>query len=217
MTLDAYATLDQFRLYSHLDPADGSDDADDLRELALEAASRAIDKACQRDFRPSGVASARIFTATPSSGSAYAMSPYPYSWITHYDCAIDDTDDTTVTINFDATGNGDYTDAETGFRLAPYNAPAHDRPYDRIIFDRGVYPPMYPEAVEVTASWGWTATPNAIVNATLLQASRFWHRLDSPFGISGSPEMQGELRLFDRLDVDVLIMTRPYKKLWGAV
>ena len=217
MTLDAYASLEQFKLFLKL-PDTEPQDVDDIRELALEAASRAIDKACMRSFQPAGTTqAARVFTATPSSGSVYSMSPFPYSWITHYECAIDDTVDTTATVAFDATGNGSYTIAETGFRLTPTNNPGKDRPYDRLIFDRGVYPPMYPEAVQVTAIWGWDATPNAIVHATLLQASRFWHRIDAPFGIAGSMDMGSELRLFSRVDPDVEVMVRAYKKLWGAV
>lgn len=218
MTLDAYASLEQLKVYLRL-PDSEPEDVDDIRELALEAASRAIDKACSRSFRPAGtVQAARVFTATPSSGAVYAsMSPYPYSWITHYEVAIDDTVDTTATVKFDSTGNGDYTISETGFRLAPANNPDKGLPYDRLIFDRGVYPPMYPEAVQVTAIWDWDATPNTIVKATLLQASRFWHRIDAPFGIAGSLELQSEMRLLDRLDPDVALMVRSYKKLWGAV
>jgi len=218
VTLDAYASLEQFKLFLKLPDTDPQD-VDDIRELALEAASRAIDKACMRSFRPAGSAqTARVFTATPSSGAVYAsMSPFPYSWITHYEVAIDDTTDTGATVKFDSTGNGDYTIAETGFRLAPANNPDRGMPYDRLIFDRGIYPPMYPEAVQVTAIWDWDATPNTIVNATLLQASRFWARIDAPFGVAGSPEMGNELRLLQRLDVDVALMVQPYKKIWGAV
>ena len=216
MTLDAYATLDEFKLFLKLPDLD-PEDVDDIRELALEAASRAIDKAASRDFRPAGLTqTARVFTATPSSGSVYSMSPFPYSWITHYEVAIDDTLDTAATVAFDSSGNGDYTIAETGFRLVPANNPDKDRPYDRVLFDRGIYPPMYPEAVQVTAKWGWTATPNTIVNATLLQASRFWHRIDAPFGIAGSADMGSELRLLSRVDPDVAVMVQSFKKMWGA-
>lgn len=62
---------------------------------------------------------------------------------------------------------------------------------------------------------GEGSTPSAIVNACLLQASRFWSRRSSPFGVAGSPEFGNELRLLNRLDPDVEVMLGPYA--WHGV
>ena len=44
--------------------------------------------------------------------------------------------------------------------------------------------------------------PDAVKDACLIQAARFFSRRTSPHGIAGSPE-SGELRLLNSLDVDV--------------
>ena len=88
-----------------------------------------------------------------------------------------------------------------------------------LLLDVGVTPTIYgynAEGVEVTAKWGWTATPPAVVNANLILASRFLKRRDSPFGMAGSPEMGNELRLLSKLDPDVAVMLAHYKLFWGA-
>jgi hypothetical protein len=37
--------------------------------------------------------------------------------------------------------------------------------------------------VQIAGVWGYTATPNAIIEANLLLASRLWHRAGSPLGV----------------------------------
>lgn len=48
--------------------------------------------------------------------------------------------------------------------------------------------------------------PAPVKYACMLQASRWFKRKDAPFGISGSPEMQGEMRLLAKLDPDVEVL-----------
>ena len=61
--------------------------------------------------------------------------------------------------------------------------------------------------VAVTAKWGYAAVvPDAVKLACLLQASRWFARRNSPYGIAGSPEMGSELRLLAKLDADVAVM-----------
>jgi hypothetical protein len=64
--------------------------------------------------------------------------------------------------------------------------------------------------VKVTALWGWTAVPVAVKQATLLQASRFFSRRHSPYGVAGSPELGSEIRLLARVDPDVGVSLRDY-------
>jgi hypothetical protein len=52
--------------------------------------------------------------------------------------------------------------------------------------------------------------------ATKIQASRLFVRRQSPFGIAGSPEI-GTVRLGSRLDPDVEVLLRPFRKVsWMA-
>jgi hypothetical protein len=71
--------------------------------------------------------------------------------------------------------------------------------------------------VRVTGLFGWAAIPDAIKLATMIQASRLFARRHAPFGILGSPETGGELRLLERLDADLMTSVRPYVRMWGAV
>jgi hypothetical protein len=71
--------------------------------------------------------------------------------------------------------------------------------------------------VKVTATFGWTAVPDAVKLACLIQASRLFARRHSPFGILGSPETGGELRLLERLDADLVVSVRPFQRVWGCV
>lgn len=209
---DAYATMAAFRTYVRNSATTDATDPDTTAELvALEAAARAIDRECGRQFKVAGSATARVFNV---SRAAAGESIFP-----RYGAEIDDVMDTTgMLVKFDATGNGSYTSTTTAYRVAPTNAAAFSMPYRMILFDIGVIPPIYAfnaEGVQVTAKWGWTAIPSAIVNANLLQAARFLKRRDSPFGIAGSPEMGNEIRLLAKLDPDVAVMLGDYKLDWG--
>jgi hypothetical protein len=50
--------------------------------------------------------------------------------------------------------------------------------------------------------------------ATLIQATRLFARKQSPFGIAGAPDM-GVVRLSSRLDADVEVLARPFRKMFG--
>lgn len=59
--------------------------------------------------------------------------------------------------------------------------------------------------------------PEAVKMATMIQASRLYHRRDTPYGVAGSPEMGNELRLLSRLDPDVQLLLSTERNWWGAV
>lgn len=208
---DAYATMATFRTFVRNAATTDATDADTADELlALEAAARAIDTYCNRTFRVAGItATARIFTPRRSRDR------WPY-W-ERVVCPIDDVfDDTGMVVKFDTTGNGDFGDAITTYRLGPFNADAHDLPFTELVFDYGTAVPLLAKSVEVTALWGWDAIPSPVAMANLLQASRFLKRRDAPFGVAGSPEMGSEIRLLARLDPDVAVSLNGYRRLWGA-
>jgi hypothetical protein len=111
----------------------------------------------------------------------------------------------------------DTATAVTTFVKEPRNASQKGRPWTRIRFtaDSEDLPTTHPHEVNVTTQWGWTAFPDAVVHATLLQGSRFFVRRSSPFGVAGSPDMGNELRLLSKLDPDVMVSLRDYVRARG--
>lgn len=66
--------------------------------------------------------------------------------------------------------------------------------------------------VRVSGVYGWPAVPAAVKQATILQASRLFTRLDSPLGVAGFGDM-GIMRVSFRGDPDVAMLLAPYRKL----
>ncbi|HEY9418037.1 MAG TPA: phage gp6-like head-tail connector protein [Pseudonocardia sp.] len=160
------------------------DTVDDVEAgLAIEAASRAVDAFTGRQFGLVDAAEARRYTARPRSGR----------WVA-------DIDDLMTVVGLAVEGP---SGAVTGYDLMPVNAAQEGRPWTRLAVD-GVC------EVTVTAQWGWTVVPEPVKQATLLQASRFLARRDSPYGIAGSPDQGSELRLLSRVDPDVAVILGPY-------
>jgi hypothetical protein len=68
-------------------------------------------------------------------------------------------------------------------------------------------------ALAVTAKWGYAAAiPKSVIEANLLQASRLFSRRQSPYGVAGSPDLGGELRLLAKVDPDVAVLLARYVK-----
>ncbi|MBQ1061326.1 hypothetical protein [Micromonospora sp. C41] len=156
----------------------------DLADLATwcTAASRAIDKRCNRQFGQVDTLTARTYRRPAVYDVVSGL------WLLE----IDDVQDVTgMTVGGTAL-------ASSGATLLPDNAVLDGRPYERLGFAD------YPDGpVIVAAVFGWTEVPAQVVGATKLQVSRWSSRRDSPYGIAGSPENGSELRLLARLDPDV--------------
>lgn len=174
--------------------ADTVDDAEIA--VAITTASRAIDDHCNRQFGVVALAEARLYTAR-----------YDYDrcrWVV-------DIDDLMSTAGLAVTVAGV---AMTGFVKEPVNAAQKARPWTRLLVD--AHPAVVPTGdeyeVSVTALWGWSAFPVPVVQATQLQASRFLARRDSPYGVAGTPDQGGELRLLSRVDPDVGVSLRSYRR-----
>ncbi len=182
-------------------------EGDDLDEvqigLAITAASRAIDRATGRQFGLVDTAEARFYTA-------------------HYDPArtrwrvpIDDLMSTAgLLVAFDSDGDETYSSPITERGLRPPNAAQKARPWTELIVlpSSAVQPTALEAGVSVTASWGWTAVPDAVKEACLLQASRLLARRDSPYGVAGSPDAGSEMRLLAKVDPDVEVALSDYKR-----
>ena len=203
---NGYATLAQVK--SSLRITDSVDDG--LIELAIESASRLIDAYCARVFYNMG-SGARFFAATDP-----------------YFCPIDDCQSITEVATA-LTSNGNYdtiwanpTAGQNNgdYQVEPLNA---TYPTDGIASPvtgvRALWRYLFPTIggnalVRITGTWGWSATPTAIKQATVIQASRIFKRNDSPLGIAGFGDM-GVLRVGRALDPDVQQLVEPYRKVNG--
>ncbi len=200
-----YASTAELRAYLRIPVADTADDTQIA--LAANAASRSVDHHCNRQFGQVTTADARVYTPRWDRRRA--------SWVIDVD-DISSTDDLSIMIDDD----GDQTfDLEIDdYRLLPLNAAAVSHPWTQILVssDSTNLPTAREGSVEVTAEWGWAAVPDSVKEATLLQGSRFFMRQQAPFGIAGSPDLGSELRLLQKVDVDVAVMLRGFVRQWGA-
>jgi len=179
-----YLTLAEAKAY--LRAVDTIDDA----ELPgwITAASRAIDRRCNRQFGQLAAPAARVYRRPAMWNPEVCM------WVID----IDDVQDVTG-----MTVGGVAYASQRGV-LLPDNAPADGQPWKALGFPDQPTASYVgaPVAVTVVARWGWTAVPLQVSAACKLQVSRWFSRRDSPNGIAGSPET-GQLRLLARLDPDV--------------
>jgi hypothetical protein len=190
---NGYATLAEVKASLRIN--DTVDDA--LIELAIEAASREIDQACERIFYQ-------------ASGSRYFVPRDSYV------CEIDDLRTlTTLKTSSGADGVYDITWQADDYQLEPLNgivggivSPATQiRAIDDYLFtiDGGE------ATVEVTGQWGWATVPTVIRQATVILSSRIFRRNDSPLGVMGFGDM-GVVRV-SRIDPDIDALIGPFKKI----
>lgn len=190
---NAYATLAEVK--SALRITDTIDDS--LLEMAIESASRLLDSYTARSFYNAGTA-VRYFAADTD-------------YVTELDDAISISE---VATDFTADGSYDTIWAATDYELLPLNGRIDGLPVPfnglRAVGDYTF--PLYngEGLIKVTGVWGWSAIPIAIKQATIIQASRIFKRLDSPLGVLSSPDM-GFIRVGSRLDPDVAQLVDPYR------
>jgi hypothetical protein len=193
---NGYATLQQVK--SAIGIQDGLDDA--AIEMAIEAASRQIDSYTERYFYNAGSA-VKIFAP-----------------LDNYVCA---TEDFITLTKVETSEDGETYDTEWAaddWQAEPLNGRAGGlvTSYTQI---RAVKDYFFPVSggdatVRLTGTWGWSAVPIAITQATVILASRIFKRLDSPLGII-SGEL-GSMRIGFRLDPDVEHLISPYRKIQAA-
>jgi len=172
---------------------------DGLLNTAISSASRFVDGYCDRNFQPA-VAGTAIYVPTGRMD----------------DLAVDDlTSVTSISIDEDLDESFSTTLNPIDFQLLPVNARSGglDFPFSRIRpQEDGYWPTAYGRAtVKVVGMFGWPATPDAVREATILQASRLFTRLDSPLGIAGFGDMGG-MRVSFKGDPDVMMLLSPYRR-----
>jgi len=189
-----YATLAQVKAALRI--TDNVDDS--LLEMAIESASRAIDEYTNRNFFNAGTA-VRYFTPNDS-----------------FNVTTDDLISlTTLQTMDDSDKIYDTTWDTDDYQLEPLNGKVDGLtgwPYTTIrAVGQFAFGTNIGEAsVKVTGVWGWAAVPTAVKQATVIQASRIFKRLDSPLGVLSSPDL-GYIRVGTRLDPDVQQLVEPYR------
>ena len=193
---NGYATLIQLK--SAIGIADGIDDP--MLEMAIESASRQIDSYTERYFYNAGTA-VKLFSP-----------------LDNYVCP---TEDFITLTKVETSEDGESWDTEwsaTDWQAEPLNGRSGGlvTSYTQIrAIDSYLFPYRNGEATaRLTGTWGWSAVPIAITQATIILASRIFKRLDSPLGII-SNEL-GSMRVGFRLDPDVQHLIDPYRKISAA-
>ena len=197
--MTAYATLVQVKAALRI--TDSVDDT--LIEMARESASDLIDGYCGRTFTTSGTVT-RVFAPADD-----------------YVLQTDDIAGTAVAITSSTGADGvfDVTWKTTDYQLEPLNGVSNGQavPFTRI---RAIQDYLWPTAggeatVRVTGVYGFPSVPIVVTQATVLQASRIFTRLQSPLGVAGFGEM-GVVRVTRALDPDVAALVEPYRRIVGV-
>ena len=195
---NGYCTLAQIKAALRIPASDAVDDT--LLEMAVESASRMIDAECDRNFF--STSATRDFV--PS------------------DTTTVDTDDLTAitSVKLDDDGNGTFniTLAVTDYQTEPLNQRVSGNafPIYRLRMIGDYLLPIWGRqaTVRIQGTYGFTPVPKQIEQATVIQGSRIFKRLDSPLGFAGFSDM-GVARV-GRVDPDVAMLIRPFKKYAAA-
>jgi hypothetical protein len=199
---NGYASLSQIKAALRIGAGDATDDA--LLEMAVESASRLIDAYCGRNFLLGGTATRYYNTDDP------------------YVVQIDDARSISA-VRTSSSENGVF---DISFNMTPRTGDIQAEPINdyvgglvwpftrlRAIGDY-VFPVDKENTVEVTAVFGFPNIPVTVTQATILQSSRIFARLQSPLGVAGFGDM-GIMRVGRSLDPDVSQLIEGYRRFRG--
>ena len=200
---NGYASLSQIKAALRIGAGDATDDA--LLEMAVESASRLIDAYCGRNFLLGGTATRYYNTEDP------------------YVVQIDDARSISA-VSTSSSENGVF---DISFNMTPRTGDIQAEPINdyvgglvwpftrlRAIGDY-VFPVDKENTVEVTAVFGFPNIPVTVTQATILQSSRIFARLQSPLGVAGFGDM-GIMRVGRSLDPDVSQLIEGYRRFRGV-
>lgn len=192
----SYATLAQFKAAVGI--TDTTDDT--ALQAVLDATDTLIDLYCDR----------KTGFGTASETRYYTAEDYQYVL----------TDDlvSVTTLQTDDDANGTYETtwtSGTDFVLAPRNAALDGFPYTEI--DTSVtWPRNFPKdvylGVKVVGVFGFPSVPAAVTQAEIIQAGAVWNSRTAPFGVIGSADLGGILRMSRALHPEAALILEPYRK-----
>ena len=195
----SYATLAQFKAAVGI--TDSTDDG--ALQNVLDATDTLIDLYCDR----------KTGFGTATETRYYTAEDYQY-------CLTDDLVSIT-TLQTDDDANGTYETtwtSGTDYVLAPRNAALDGFPYTEI--DTSVtWPRNFPKdvylGVKVTGVFGFPSVPAAVTQAEIIQAGAVWNSRTAPFGVIGSADLGGILRMSRALHPEAALILEPYRKRGG--
>jgi hypothetical protein len=175
--------------------------------MAVESASRLIDAYCGRNFINAGTVTRYYNTENP-----YVVQIDDARSIAQVETStgLDGVYDTTWTIGT-AGGQGDAQPEPINDYLGGVVWP-----FTRIRAIGDYTFPTGPEnSIKVRAVFGWPNIPVTVTQATILQSSRIFSRLQSPLGVAGFGDM-GIMRVSRGLDPDVVQLVEGYRRVNGV-
>jgi hypothetical protein len=192
----SYATLAEFKAAVGI-----TDTADDgALQSVLDATDTLIDLYCDRKTGFGTATETRYYTAE--------------DW--EYVLTDDLVSVTTLQTDDDANGTYETTwTAGTDYVLAPRNAALDGFPYTEI--DTSVtWPRNFPKdvylGVKVLGVFGFPSVPAAVKQAEIIQAGAVWNSRTAPFGVIGSADLGGILRMSRALHPEAALILEPYRK-----
>ena len=195
----SYASLAQFKAAVGI--TDSTDDT--ALQNVLDATDTLIDLYCDRKTGFGTATETRYYTAED------------------YEYVLTDDLVSVTTLQTDDDANGTYETtwtAGTDYVLAPRNAALDGFPYTEI--DTSVsWPRNFPKdvylGVKVTGVFGFPSVPAAVVQAEIIQAGAVWNSRTAPFGVIGSADLGGILRMSRALHPEAALILEPYRKRSG--
>jgi hypothetical protein len=192
----SYATLAEFKAAVGI--TDTTDDA--ALQSVLDATDTLIDLYCDRKTGFGTATETRYYTAED------------------YEYVLTDDLVSITTLQTDDDANGTYETTwtvGTDYVLAPVNAALDGFPYTEI--DTSVsWPRNFPKdvyiGVKVVGVFGFPAVPAAVKQAEIIQAGAVWNSRTAPFGVIGSADLGGILRMSRALHPEAALILEPYRK-----
>jgi hypothetical protein len=196
-----YVSVDEFKAWARLDVGDTVDDVEVA--AVLLAAERSVDAHCGRQF-------ARLVTGTQTA-TQRTFTPRTNTLLDVHDFW---TDSGLVVESRVSVDSAWVTWAAADYQAEPLNGVRDGVagwPSFRLRAVRARWFPMWKggATVRVTAKWGWAAVPDEVQLATLMQASRWLKRRESPAGLLEFMGDGAAVRV-SPLDGDVLRLLQPY-------
>jgi hypothetical protein len=195
----SYASLSEFKAAVGI--TDSTDDT--ALQSVLDATDTLIDLYCDRKTGFGTASETRFYTAED------------------YEYVLTDDLVSVTTLQTDDDANGTYETtwtSGTDYVLAPRNAALDGFPYTEI--DTSVtWPRNFPKdvylGVKVVGVFGFPSVPAAVKQAEIIQAGAVWNSRTAPFGVIGSADLGGILRMSRALHPEAALILEPYRKRGG--
>ena len=192
----SYASLSEFKAAVGI--TDNTDDT--ALQSVLDATDTLIDLYCDRKTGFGTATETRYYTAED------------------YEYVLTDDLVSVTTLQTDDDANGTYETTwtvGTDYVLAPVNAALDGFPYTEI--DTSVsWPRNFPKdvylGVKVVGVFGFPSVPAAVKQAEIIQAGAVWNSRTAPFGVIGSADLGGILRMSRALHPEAALILEPYRK-----